>query len=427
MMLRWKSFVLCLTVVLGARQALAQVDGSLVPRRAMPRRSAPAQFIPSVVPQAAVAGATATSATADSPRASNVVRVSAMQSVSAETKKEPTRARVSKGDGKLPNEQGQVWREYDISPYTLRVASTNKPEQSIIDWILRETGYEAWHGEVASVLHADGRSLSVYHTPEMQSLVGDIVDRFVNSGAETQAFNVRVVTVGHPNWRAKAHRMLRATPTQSQGTQAWILEKEDAALLIAELSRRTDFREHGSPEMLVQNGQSATIASLRPHSYTRDVIVHPERWPAFEPEVAQFDEGFTLEFTPLLSFDGSTIDATVKCNLDQLEKLVPTVIEIPMANAPRQRTKIETPQVSHCRLHERFRWPAGKVLLIDCGVVATPAAAESPLKLSLPLASGPSRANFLLVIESRGAAETVAPAGADAADIRQAATFRQRY
>ncbi len=39
-----------------------------------------------------------------------------------------------------PNEAGQVWREYDITPYTARVTSTNRPEQAIIDWVLRETG-----------------------------------------------------------------------------------------------------------------------------------------------------------------------------------------------------------------------------------------------------------------------------------------------
>src|SRR4051794_31663127 len=32
-----------------------------------------------------------------------------------------TRARVSKGAGTLPQDKGQVWREYDIRPYTLRV------------------------------------------------------------------------------------------------------------------------------------------------------------------------------------------------------------------------------------------------------------------------------------------------------------------
>ncbi len=44
-------------------------------------------------------------------------------------------ARVTKGSGTLPNDHGQVWRDYDITPYTLRVTSTNRPEQAIVDWV----------------------------------------------------------------------------------------------------------------------------------------------------------------------------------------------------------------------------------------------------------------------------------------------------
>ena len=60
--------------------------------------------------------------------------------------------RVTVGSGTLPNEQGQVWREYDISQYTARVTTTKRPEQAIIDWILHETGYEVWHNEPLGVL-----------------------------------------------------------------------------------------------------------------------------------------------------------------------------------------------------------------------------------------------------------------------------------
>ena len=42
-------------------------------------------------------------------------------------------AKVTKGTGTLPNEHGQVWREYDISSYTLSVTSTDRPEQAIVD------------------------------------------------------------------------------------------------------------------------------------------------------------------------------------------------------------------------------------------------------------------------------------------------------
>ncbi|KKK81921.1 hypothetical protein LCGC14_2808570, partial [marine sediment metagenome] len=131
----------------------------------------------------------------------------------------------------LPNDHGQVWREYDISPYTIRVTSTKRPEQAIIDWILQETGYEAWHSEPLGVLSADSRTLRVYHTPETQAVVADLVARFVDSEAETTTFSLRVTTVGHPSWRAKAQRMLRPVSVQTPGVSAWLLAKEDAAML----------------------------------------------------------------------------------------------------------------------------------------------------------------------------------------------------
>ena len=71
----------------------------------------------------------------------------------------------------LPNEHGQVWREYDISPYTLRVRDVAKPEQAIIDWVLRETGTEVWFAEPLGILNASSTTLRVYHTPEMQERV----------------------------------------------------------------------------------------------------------------------------------------------------------------------------------------------------------------------------------------------------------------
>ena len=143
----------------------------------------------------------------------------------------PTRARVTKGSGALPNDQGQVWREYDITPYTTRITTTNRPEQTIVDWILRETGYETWHSDPVGLLSANRNTLRVYHTPEIQAVVADIVDRFVNTQADAYAFSLRVATVGNPNWRAKALPMMTPIPVQSPGIQGWLLAKEDAQLL----------------------------------------------------------------------------------------------------------------------------------------------------------------------------------------------------
>ena len=336
--------------------------------------------------------------------------------------------RVTQGTGELPKDHGQVWRDYDISPYTVRVTTTNRPEQAIVDWILRETGYEAWHSEPLGLLSANQRVLRVYHTPQMHAVVADVVDRFLNTEADSCAFSLGVVTVGHPNWRAKAQTMLHPVTVQTQGIQAWLIHKEDAALLMAELRKRSDFREHSSPHLLVNNGQATTVSSTRPRTYIRDVTLRPDVWPAFQPEPAQFDEGFALELSPLLSLDGRTIDAVIKCNVDQLEKLVPVMIEVPTPIAPHQRTKIEVPQVTHCRLHERFRWPADQILLVGLGVVATPVPTDpNPIKVALPFVSGPERADLLVFVESKGRIGS-APAAANAAPVaREAKTYHGRY
>jgi hypothetical protein len=337
-----------------------------------------------------------------------------------------TIAKVTRGIAALPNDAGQEWRDYDITPYTMRVTSTNRPEQAIVDWILRETGYEAWHSEPLGLLNANRRTLRVYHTPEMHALVAEVVDRFVNSEAESNGFGLRIVTVGSPNWRSKAQRMLKPVTAQTQGVQAWLLAKEDAALLTADLRRRSDFREHSSPQLLVNNGQSTVVAATRPVNYVRDVLLRGATWPGFEPQVAQIDEGFSLEFSPLLSLDGKTIDAIVKCNVDQVEKLIPVMLDVPTPAAPRQRTKIEVPQITSCRLHERFRWPTDQVLLISLGVVASPSPnTGSALNLAPLTGSDGSHADLLIFVESKGKSGLPATAARD--NVREASNFRGRY
>jgi hypothetical protein len=312
-------------------------------------------------------------------------------------------ARVTPGSGNLPNDAGQEWRDYDISPYTARVTSTNRPEQAIRDWILRETGYEAWHGDVVALLCANRRTLSVYHTPQMHAVVQEMVDRFVNTEAESHAFGMRVITVGSPNWRAKAHRMLRPVSAQTPGVQAWLLAREDAAFLLNDLSRRSDFQEHSTPHLVVNNGQSTVVAKTRTRNFVRDVVLRAEAWPGFEPQMGQIDEGFKFEFHPLLSLDGGIIDAVLKCEVDQVEKMLPVKIDVPTAAVRQQTTKVEVPQLISSRMHERFRWPVDQVLLISLGVGPTPVPqAANSLGMAVPLLAGDTRADLLVFVESRG-------------------------
>ena len=86
----------------------------------------------------------------------------------------------------LPNRHGQVWRKYDIRPYTQKLTDHEHPEQAIIDWILRETGTDHWFREPLGLLSANRNTLSVYHTPATHAVVSKIVDRFVLNKSEAQ-------------------------------------------------------------------------------------------------------------------------------------------------------------------------------------------------------------------------------------------------
>jgi hypothetical protein len=81
-------------------------------------------------------------------------------------------------------------------------------------------------------------------------------------------------------------------------------------------------------------------------------------------------------------------------------------------------------------LHERFRWPSDKVLLLSMGVVAAPGpTGENPLTGmvtdAIPMLKDPPRADALLFIECVGQMPPSADPGVRAAALPQ--TFQGRY
>lgn len=312
--------------------------------------------------------------------------------------------RISRGPGTLPNDYGQVWREYDISPYTSRTDQP-KAEQNIIDWVLRETGTELWFSEPLGILCADRRALRVYHTPEVQRVVEDVVARFVEIPPDANALGLRVVTISTPNWRARALPLMKPVDVQSPGVDAWLISRENASLLLADLQRRADFREIGSPNLQVQHAQTQQLGRTRPRQYARTLRLRSDIYPGYEVVPGQLDEGYTLQVSPLVSLDGRTVDVVIKCSVDQVEKIVPVSVDVP-ASGGTQRVQLQVPQLVSWRLHERFRWPTDQVLLLSCGLVASPtpdaAAAASPLGLTMPMLTGSPRSDALLFVDCRG-------------------------
>lgn len=350
-------------------------------------------------------------------------------------------AKVTKGSGSLPNDAGQVWRDYEIRPYTSRASGEPKPQQRLVDWILRETGYEAWHGETVGILNATRDTLSVYHTPAMQTIVADIVDRFVNGRAAERAFSMRILTVRNPDWRVKALRLMTPISVQSPGLQGWIMPKENHALFLSELATRSDVRDYNAAGQLVPNGQAIVFSTMRPRGYVKGIIPTQQAWPGYQPEMGSLDEGASLEFNPLLSLDLRTAEAVVKLRMAQVEKMRRVSLDLPApatagGTTGGQRLQIEVPQVTMANLHERFRWPADQVLVLSMGMVATPGPdSGGAFSEMIPdRMKSPPRADALLFVEARNSQTPIAgrnSAGSSESRIstavRPTPTFSGRY
>lgn len=310
--------------------------------------------------------------------------------------------------GQLPQENGQFWKEYDLRPYTSTINTDPRPEQAIVDWILRETGTEAWFGDPMGVLSARRDKLRVYHTPVVHETIDQVVQRFVRSNSDKFLFGVRMMTVANANWRAKAMPRIRPVPTQTAGVEAWLMSREDAAIVLADLRRRNDYREHSSPNLLLANGRTQTIERLRPLAYVRGVRQAAFSSTAPALEMGQIDEGFSLSVSPLLALDQRTVDAVVKLETVQVERLNDVVLNTPTSASPRLTTQIQVPQTSCWRLHERFRWPADEVLLISCGVVAAPSQDNPNLFPLRAMGPRPPRVDALVALDFKGPVGDVA-------------------
>jgi hypothetical protein len=130
-------------------------------------------------------------------------------------------------------------------------------------------------------------------------------------------------------------------------------------------SRSRRLSEHSSPRVEIANGQSQTLARMQPRNYTKSLQLKHE-FPFYDLIPGQIDEGYSLEISPLLSLDRQTMETAVTCRVDQVEKLVPLAIDVPVG-AQSQRVQIQVPQMASWRLSERFRWPASDVLLLVWG------------------------------------------------------------
>ncbi|MCL2306543.1 MAG: hypothetical protein FWC43_14490 [Planctomycetaceae bacterium] len=321
----------------------------------------------------------------------------------------PKYAQVRQGSRSLPNTHGQLWCEYDITPFTKApgIVPGSLPEQILVKWIRRQTGEEAWHSEPFGILSATTDTLYVYHTPEVQEQVAEIVDRFVNPKGESDAYTFRIVSLNGPNWLTPFHANLKPIRIDTAGAQGWLTAKEDYARMIPELARRSDYRELCSPQFSIKNGREYVVSANVPKNYTSDVLPQDNVWPGYVSETTVINEGYSMSLLPLSGVDGVSADLMVKCESIQVEKMHTVAVNVPSQVTSRQRVAIESPQIVHFQLDEQIRWPKDKVLILSLGTIPIPSATQPNdgkliPELSRKISGSPAaRGHVLLFVECR--------------------------
>ena len=294
----------------------------------------------------------------------------------------------------IPGDKGQVWKTYDLGPFV--TAAGPGSEKHVVDWILQETGYPAWHGGMPASLSAADGTLACFHTPEMQSRVDAIVGRFVGEAERPHRFTVRVLGLDGPAWRGEARPWLQPIATATPGVQAWILPRENAAAVVARLRSRTDSNELPTGPVLAGNGLPAVLTGGRKQEYVQDYAQTLNAWPGWQPQRTACDEGMAIEIHPLVSGDGTVVDAIFKCRIDQIERMAQVSLPAPAGGPP---VAAQVPQVAAVRIGERFRWPASHTLVVALGLVPWPLPAQNGVVAAL--IPEVERRDVVVVVEPR--------------------------
>jgi hypothetical protein len=314
-------------------------------------------------------------------------------------------ARISNQLREIPKDAEQIWREYDITPYTKgrKFLDGSQPEQTIVDWILRQTGTKIWHNAPFGILTVEADKLYVYNTKNVQLNVADIVDRFVHPVFANESYSIRVVSISRPDWLVRGHKYLQPIRILSTGVQGWVMDKEGRNALLQELSKRNDFKEITS-QHLIANGVAHRVSAKQQRRYLRDIQPNNSSANGYAEDWVTIDEGYDVTFVPLAVMDGWTTDAIIKLEITQIDKMIPLQIDAPTTTNPRQRIEIESPQVAKFNLDEQIRWPKEQVLLLDLGTIPLPNLKQTTESTSVlngltKNLSTPKRANVLLMIE----------------------------
>jgi hypothetical protein len=266
------------------------------------------------------------------------------------------------------HEAGFQWKAYDIARYTKIAQSQQIPQKAIIEWIFRRTGTADWHGEKVAVLCASKTQLKAYNSPEILKQVGEIVERFINATEDVIKVHVRFFVSSDTRWRHTVFSQLTPVGSGPQGQQIWTMRMADAQLAIAQMQTLQNFRKLADERVDMVNGQVLTIRTSEPRTFAGGMQREAAAGQGYTPRADKLDESIILKLSPLLTFDGDAVDASIDLTVNTVRTFHRTKVIAPRESGPPEMS-IDVPEVSQTHLDQTVKnWPLGQTLLITGGI-----------------------------------------------------------
>ena len=188
--------------------------------------------------------------------------------------------------------------------------SQQTPQKAIIEWIFRRTGTADWHGEKVAVLCASKTQLRAYNSPEILKQVGEIVERFTNATEDVIKVHVRFFVSSDTRWRHTVFSQLTPVGNGPQGQQIWTMRMADAQLAISQMQIQQGFRKLADERVDMVNGQILTIRTSEPRTFAGGMQREAAAGQGYTPRADKLDESIILKLSPLLTFEGDSVDAS---------------------------------------------------------------------------------------------------------------------
>lgn len=269
----------------------------------------------------------------------------------------------------LPDQPGNVFKSFDITPYTKLRHTTANPEKAILNWILRGTGQATWFGERIASLSATPNDLRVYHDAKVVRQIQELLGRFINANADVIALNIQVVTTTDPRWRYTVFSRLKPLATGAAGQQVWTTKLADSARATANMELDSGFRRLHQQRYEIINGQNQNIRIVNNRNYAAEIRRDGPAGSGAQLGVKTIEEGVTIQASPLLQFDDDAVELFLSIKAISLKNTLRTRVIAPQSVGPGE-TSIEIPETIESRLETTINpWNIGETLIISMGVL----------------------------------------------------------